>query len=284
MTMCNISTELPMKIGALLRCKPGGSIREEFEKAKNLGLDCCQLNIWEPEFYTDENAAEIVKWSKETGVEVSAVWAGWSGDKAWDLRNGPLTIGLVPVEQRYKRLKELMDGGDFAQKIGCTDIITHVGFIPENPCHPDYIGTIGALKTLARYLKAKGLNFLFETGQETPITLVRAIQDIGTDNLGINFDTANLVINGKGNSLDAIDVFGQYVKNTHCKDCTFPTSGYERGHQVPLGEGVVNFKAIFHKLREIGYTGPWCIEREITGEQQVKDIGLAKDYILSLVK
>jgi len=273
----------PIKIGALLRCKPGGSIREEFEKAKNLGLNCCQLNIWEPEFYTDENAAEIVKWSKETGVEVTAVWAGWSGEKCWDLRYGPSTIGLVPVDQRLKRLYELMAGGDFANKIGVTDIITHVGFLPENPCNPDYIGTIGALKKLANYLKAIGVNFLFETGQETPVTLVRAIEDIGTDNLGINFDTANLMINGKGNSLDAIDVFGQYVRNTHCKDCTNPTGGYIRGKQVPLGEGVVNFKAIFYKLREIGYTGPYVIEREITGEQQIKDIALAKDYILSLI-
>ena len=282
--MCNISTELPMKIGALLRCKPGGSIREEFEKAKNLGLDCCQLNIWEPEFYTDENAAEIVKWSKETGVEVSAVWAGWSGDKAWDLRNGPLTIGLVPVEQRYKRLKELMDGGDFAQKIGCTDIITHVGFIPENPCHPDYIGTIGALKTLASYLKAKGMYFLFETGQETPTTLLRMIEDIGTGNLGINFDTANLMINGRGNSLDAVEQFGQFVRNTHCKDAMLPTGGYISGQEVPLGKGLANIPEIIRKLIcDFDYKGPFVIEREIGGPEQIKDIAMARDYIRSIV-
>jgi len=278
-----VLSEKKIKIGALLRCKPGESIRAEFDKAKDIGLDCCQLNIWEPnEFYTSENAAEIVKASEATGVEVTAVWAGWSGPIQWGLR-GQHTIGLVPVSTRYKRLNELKAGGDFAQMIGITDIISHVGWIPENPMDPDYIGTLGALKNLANYLKAKGLRFLFETGQETPITLLRTIEDIGTDNLGINFDTANLVINGKGNSLDSLDVYGKYVKNTHCKDCLFPTGGYVGGKQVPLGEGVVEFDAVFRKLLDIGYDGPFTIEREITGDQQIKDIAAARDHILSLI-
>ncbi len=271
------------RVGALLRCQPGEDIRAEFEKMAALELDCCQLNLMEPEFFTDENAAEVVKSAKETGVEITAVWAGWSGEKQWNLRYGPSTIGLVPVDVRHKRLNELMAAGDFAQKLGVTDIITHVGFLPENPHDKDYIGTIGALKHLSSYLKARGMNFLFETGQETPVTLVRAIEDIGTDNLGINFDTANLMIYGKGNSLDAIDVFGKYVRNTHCKDCTNPTGGYIRGEQLPLGQGVANFRAVFFKLIEIGYEGPFIIEREITGEQQIKDIAMARDYIKALI-
>lgn len=130
-------------------------------------------------------------------------------------------------------------------------------------------------------MKAKNQYFLFETGQETPVTMLRTIQAIGTDNLGINFDTANLLLYGKFNSLDALDIFGQYIMETHIKDGFYPTDGMHLGHQAPVGEGKANIRAVLHRLDEIGYDGTLTIEREITGEQQKKDIMLARDFLRS---
>ena len=47
------------------------------------------------------------------------------------------------------------------------------------------------IKELAEYCKANGQYLLFETGQETPITLKRTIEYVGTGNLGINLDPAS---------------------------------------------------------------------------------------------
>ena len=79
---------------------------------------------------------------------------------------------------------------------------------------------------------------------------------MGTDNLGINLDPANLILYGKGNPVDALDVFGKYVRDMHGKDGFYPTDGKNLGEEVPVGEGKVNFPALIAKLKELGYDGP----------------------------
>ena len=131
---------------------------------------------------------------------------------------------------------------------------------------------IAILKYIGNKCKEKGLCFLFETGQETPITLLRTIEEIGLDNLGINMDTANLILYGKANSADAITVFGKYVMDTHIKDGHYPTEGKSLGCEVKVGEGEANIPEVVKRLRAVGYKGNYIIEREIKGDQQTRDI------------
>lgn len=268
-----------MNIGVLVNLHTGTDVAAELQKVKELELQSCQLCIWEPALYTDDTAAAVRAAREETGVEISGLWAGWTGPQVWDFFEGPATLGLVPAAYRFKRLEELFAASDFAEKIGVTDVITHVGFLPENPHDPDFVGVVAALRHLTSRMKEKGQYFLFETGQETPITLVRAIETIGTGNLGINFDTANLILYGKANSADAVDVFGQYVRNLHCKDGEYPTCGRNLGVEKPLGQGRANMPLVLERLFAKGYTGPLTIEREISGEEQIRDIVAARDML-----
>ena len=271
-----------MRIGVLIRFRKEIDVLQEMQKVKDMGLQTCQLSCFDPSMYNDEWAEKVNAASKETGITVSTLWAGWSGPAEWDHIYGPATLGLVPVAYRAMRLKELMAAIPFAKRIGVDQIATHVGFLPDNPDHPDYIGTIGALRYLCREMKKENISFLFETGQETPLTILRAIEDIGTDNLGINFDTANLIIYGKGNPVDALRVFGKYVKDLHIKDGVFSDQGRVRGHEVPHGEGHVDFPVVIKMLKELGYSGPYTIEREISGEKQIQDIISARDMLLKI--
>jgi sugar phosphate isomerase/epimerase len=90
------------------------------------------------------------------------------------------------------------------------------------------------------------------------------------DNVGINMDTANLILYGKANSADAITVFGNYVMDTHIKDGFYPTEGKNLGKEVKVGEGLANIPEVVKRLRAVGYTGNYIIEREISGEQQTE--------------
>lgn len=272
-----------MKIGILISFHQNVNIEEEFSKAIDMQLTCCQLCCWDTKLYTDENAQKIKAAAKKTGMEITALWAGWTGPAEWNFYNGPATLGLVPPAYRSHRLKELFQASDFAKLLKVTDIITHVGFLPEYPFDPDFNGVITTLRSLVSHMKENGQYFLFETGQETPVTILRAIEEIGFNNLGVNFDTANLILYGKANSVDALDVIGNYVRNTHCKDGNYPTCGRELGQEVPLGEGKANFPVIVHKLKELGYTGPLIIEREISGNQQIKDIIRARNILLEIL-
>ena len=268
------------KIGALLGYNTQTDIDKEFSKFQELGLNCCQLSVWDVEnMFTPEKAEEAKAASAKYGIEITALWAGWTGPAAWNFTQGPDTLGIVPAEYRAMRVQQLIKAADFAEWLGVTDIITHAGFLPESPCDPNFQPVADAIKEIAEVYKARGLWFLFETGQETPVAMLRYIETVGTGNLGINFDTANLILYGKANSVDALEVFGKYVRNTHFKDGMYPTCGNELGIEVALGDGKANVPGIIAKLKELNYQGAYVIEREIAGDQQIADINKAKALI-----
>ena len=72
--------------------------------------------------------------------------------------------------------------------------------------------------------------------------------------------------------LENMYVFGPYVRNLHAKDGCYPTDGHSLGKEKKIGEGKVDFKALFTKLHELRYCSHVTIEREIGGEQQLQDI------------
>ena len=95
--------------------------------------------------------------------------------------------------------------------------------------------------------------------------MLRCFEKVGMDNLGVNLDTANVILYGKANPVDALDVFGKYVMNIHAKDGLYPTNGHDLGREVRIGDGKVDFQALFKKLHELGYDSYVTIEREIEG-------------------
>jgi len=212
----------------------------------------------------------------ENDIEITTLWTGLPGRYVWNFVEGPETIGLVPSHTREVRLKALKKGSDFARLVPVQSITTHVGFIPENLKDPLYISLIAVLKQVAKFCAQNGQSFWFETGQETPVTLLRTIEDVGAENLGINLDPANLLMYGKANPIDALDIIGKHVRGVHAKDGEYPTDGRELGKEKPLGEGRVNLPLLVAKLNALNYQGALTIERETSGPQQVEDIKKAK--------
>lgn len=273
-----------LKIGTCINFRDIESMSKKFETIKQHGIDSCQIISWNKSIRTDENAETLKNLIKEYGITVSAFWCGWSGPQAWNFYEGQTTLGLIPKEYREERIKDLKQGADFALKLGITDVATHMGFIPENPYDPNFLPFCDAVREVAEHLKSNGQNLLFETGQETPVAMLRCFETVGTDNLAVNLDTANLILYGKANPVDALDVFGKYVRNIHAKDGLYPTDGKNLGKETRLGDGKVDFKALLIKLRELGYDSYLTIEREITGEKQLEDVIFAKSYLENILK
>ena len=258
-------------------------MEEKFSQAATQGFHYCQITSWDPSLWTEENAAEIRGLCGKYEMEITAFWCGWAGPRAWNFTEGPETLGIVPVAFRAGRVQNLLDGAAYARLLGVTDVVTHMGFIPENMTDPNYPGVKAAVAEIARNLKKNGQNLLFETGQETPVVLLRLFEDIGTGNLYVNLDPANLILYGKANPVDALDVLGGYVRGVHAKDGLYPTNGRELGHEVKVGDGKVNFPKLLARLHELGYDGSLTIEREISGPQQIADIQATKKYLEELI-
>ncbi len=273
-----------MKIGTCIQFSSMEEMPAKLSVLRENNFDTCQILAWDTGLWTAENAARLKEMLSEHGVAVSAFWCGWEGPCVWNFYDGPVTLGLVPPEYRRLRARNLCDGADFAHLLGITDVATHMGFIPENPNDPLFEGFCDAVRTVAEHLKKNGQFLLFETGQETPVAMLRCFERVGCDNLGINLDTANLILYGKANPVDALDVFGAYVRNLHAKDGRYPVNGHDLGEETPVGQGKVDFPALFRKLRELGYDSHVTIEREIDGSRQLQDILNARNYLAGVIR
>jgi len=268
----------PLRLGLIIGI--GKDPDAAMAKVRNLGLPTSQVFVDEFEM---DLVAKLRQALEKHQIEATSLVVGGPGKEVWDFYQGPPTIGLVPRETRAARIAHIRKASDFAKQCGLQAVQTHCGFIPENPNDPVYKETIAAMKEVVGYCKNNGQNFRYETGQETPITLVRAMQDVGFDNQGVNFDLANLILYGKANPVDAIELLGPYVQGIHAKDGLFPTNPKELGKEVPIGKGKVDFPRIIERLKQLNYQGAVTIEREISGPQQMADVREAKNYLEKLI-
>jgi len=272
-----------MKVGLFIDIKD--NFEEKIRHAKSLGFDFGQLVVWDMDFYTDENLAALKKLLCELDFTVTDLWCGWSAPVIWKHPDKYTTLGLVPREYRAKRLEELRRGAKFAYDLGIKNIITHTGYIPDDPSAEAHIGVVEALKVLCSELNSRGQTFSFETGEELPITLSIMMSEIGLDNVGVNFDPANLISSGRANPCDAMELLGCRVTGFHAKDSVPAKFGEFGGHQTPIGEGRVDFERLLRQLKDIGYTGDIVIEHEMYSRpDRDGDILKSKKYLEDLIE
>ncbi len=252
---------------------------------EELGVHSGQVSVWDMSIYTRENADRVMQACKDFDFDITALWCGWTGPHVWSYPGMYATIGLVPAEWRVQRIHEILQGAEFARMLGVRDIITHAGYIPDNPFHPDRIGVMHAIKYICQQIAPYGQNFLFETGEMIPNTLIQLMVDVGESNIGVNFDCANMIINARGNSADALRMLAPWVKGLHAKDAVYPEGTNPKGKEVPIGTGKANFPELIRILKESGYQGDISIEREIEDTvQRDKDIRAAKAYLEKIIE
>ena len=268
----------PFALGVVI--KPFGAPEEHLRTVHELGFPTVFLSM---DDYLGSFTPELAKQYREllakyqliaTTIEVVG-----PPPLKWNFMQGPTTIGIVPPNTRAARIDALRQASDFAKQVGISQVQTHCGFIPENPGEPLYAQAVEAIRTVAKHCQGNGQAFLMETGQETPTTMSRAIHDVDISNLGVGLDTANLLLYGKANPVDAVDILGPHVMSVHAKDGRWPTNPNEFGEEVLIGKGLVDFRQVFSKLHRLGYKGAVSIEREISGPQQIEDVKLEKAYL-----
>lgn len=236
---------------------------------QQVGVPTIQLHTPHRQSRTDEKASQLRDQLQKINVQLTAVFGGFDGESYADIPTVGRTIGLVPAATRQERLQEMFEISDFTKKMGCDTVALHIGVVPHEHDHPERPGIIEVTRQLCQHCQDNGQFLHLETGQETAEDLIAFIQDVGYDNLKINFDPANMILYGMGEPLEALRKLAKYVRSVHCKDGKWSDQpGITWGQEVPLGEGDVNIKAYLQTLKDIGYTGPLTIEREIPQDPQ----------------
>lgn len=268
----------PMALGLLI--SPYNAPEETIRRVHDLGFTNCFLSLdGYINKFTPEAAKQIGDLLAKYEVTATTVEVVGPPPLEWNFTHGPSTIGLVPPKTRAARIDALRQASDFAKLLGVAQVQTHCGFMPEDPADALYPGTVEAIHRVTKHCQGNGQQFLMETGQETPTTMSRMIRDVALPNIGVGLDTANLILYGKANPVDAVDILGAHIRSIHAKDGRWPTDPSELGEEVQIGKGLVDFKSVFTKLHRLGYTGAVTIERETSGPQQIEDVRQEKVYL-----
>lgn len=264
----------------------GESPAETLQALCNLGFRCGQLAI---PGNLELDSRNLQAWKKalaEANFSVYTVFAAFEGESYADIPTVQRTVGFIPPVTREVRELRMLEVSDFAAQLGVGSIATHVGFVPENPTHPDYLAVREMVRRVCDHAISHQQTFALETGQERAEVLLNFLIDVNRRNLGINFDPANMVLYGTGDPIESLAVIGQHVVSVHCKDGNWPPPEVPGalGTEQPLGKGAVDLKAFLTTLKEIGYRGPLAIERETPDkEARLRDIAEGKKLLEELI-
>ncbi len=187
------------------------------------------------------------------------------------------TGGIVPDAQWPDNQRIAHDAIQTAARLGTPYCSMHAGFMDhhDRPAYDTFCARIGELAAAAQ---SNGIMLLLETGQETAADLRRFLEDLNHPALGVNFDPANMILYGKGDPVDALQVLGPWIRHVHIKDAIASPVPGEWGSEVPWGEGDVPHAAFLQTLQAIGFDGVVAIERE-AGDDRTGDIQLAIDRL-----
>jgi L-ribulose-5-phosphate 3-epimerase len=273
----------PLAVGLVIDPAHGGE--ESIRNVQELGMTNCFLLLdGYLGRYSKALAQQLAGWLEKHRVVATAVDVVGPGPLQWDFLHAPSTIGLVPRATRPARIDALKQTSDFAALLGIGQVQTLCGFIPEDPANPLYEETVSVIVEVARHCAGNGQMFLMETAHETPTTTLRALTDVAQPNVGVGLDTGNLIVYGKANPSDALDILGTHVRGFHAKDGEWPTNPIYPGKEVLIGTGRVDFRTVLSKLRQIGFEGSVTIERGISGPQQIVDVRQERAYLEGILK
>ncbi|MCR2823297.1 sugar phosphate isomerase/epimerase family protein [Lederbergia panacisoli] len=113
------------------------------------------------------------------------------------------------------------------------------------------MATTKFLKSLVPVLKETGTRINLETHEEiTSYEILRIIEEVGEDVIGVTFDTANVVARGE-DPVAVAERTAPYVHQVHAKDCILYFSDTGLVRQVkPPGQGIVDFEKIIKILNQ----------------------------------
>src|SRR6185436_13923795 len=103
--------------------------------------------------------------------------------------------------------------------------------------------------------------------------------------LRINFDPANMILYGSGDPIEALRAVGHLVVSVHAKDGDWPPPNVPGalGKERPLGQGSVGMERFLNTLREIGYSRPLSVEREVDDQQErLRDVAMGVSLLRRL--
>lgn len=215
--------------------------------------------------------AEMVQTIRDSGLQITAGMINFTGEDYITIASIRRSGGYAPADHWEQRRAQSVAAADICKTLGITKLSTHIGFVPISS-DPNYTVMVERVGEIAAEFASRDISLLMETGQESASELLQFLNDLCCRNVGINFDPANMILYGAGDPIEAIKTVGRHIWHVHIKDANASEQpGTQWGAEVPFGKGEVDVKEFLHALDDVGYRGPFVIERE-AGNDRVNDV------------
>ena len=222
--------------------------QNEFEIAKNIGLDCIEfiLDFNDAEInplLKDGGAEEIKRISKETGVIVKTICADY-------FMESPLHSPNNKVSQRSQ--KAMMKLLEIAKYLNITDIVipcVDQSTLDGKEAINRFVEKLQPLVCVAEEYK---INLSLETDL-APLPFAELLRRFNSHRVTVNYDIGNSAALGF-DPIEELNSYGDKITDIHIKDRVLG------GESVVLGEGDVDFLIFFNKLKEFDYHGPFIMQ------------------------
>ena len=257
----------------------------QLTQIRDLGFTNAQISAPTEDLLEDAGRRQdLISELGTIGVDITTVFVGFAGESYANIPTVVETVGYLNPDTRDERVAKTQRISDFAKELGVDKVAAHVGFVPEEEDDPNFAPMVDAVGKVADYCAGNGQAYSLETGQESAPALLHFLETLGRDNVKVNFDPANMILYGSGEPIEALGIVADHVISVHAKDGTGPTAEGQLGTEHPLGQGDVGMDRFIAKLKEIGYTGPVTMEREIPDwDQKVKDLVAGRELLQSLI-
>ncbi len=266
-----------LPVGTMLRLRPEGNT-EYIDFMGSCGMECCQVCRLSEDYLNggseNSKSQELLECLAKYSIRPVSVFLCYKNRSAGN--------GLVTPELRTGRFTFAFRQMLWAKRNGIPWIACHAGVFPKPDC-PEYRCFVNDMQEFADFAADLGQSFLFETGPETLQNIEHLLEDIGKENVGLNFDPANLLLYDKTNPEIFAERLFHKIFLIHCKDGKRPTPGEKTGRQTPLGEGDTDFRNLLAGLLKRGFRGPLILEREIpTGKEHFADQAAAVQLLKAI--
>ena len=208
-----------MKIGLMIEpIDPGLSYTENLKKASELGFKVVQL--WYKDIVAQSRGdhKQFLKMLKSLGLELKSL--------------GAYTDIIDPDIPRVTIMKNFKKVIDFASEADVRFVITESGGRPG--LLEGWDEMISRFSELAEHAGSRGVIVLVENGPGVMVgsteLMLRMMRELNSENIGINFDPANLVLI-PDDVVKAVKALGSYIMDTHAKDSILLKKG--SGRLVP---------------------------------------------------
>ena len=260
--------------------------RDDLAEIKSLGVRCGQLGFFGTTELTESAAAAWQAALSRENFTLVTVFAAYNGESYADIPTVARTVGFVPRDTREEREQRTKDLSDFAARLGVGSIACHIGCVPEDSTHPDYVAVREMVRRVCDHAAGHSQTFALETGQEPADILLQFFKDVDRPNVRINFDPANMILYGTGDPIAAWGTLAPWVISVHAKDGDWPEAGAPDalGVERPLGHGSVGVERFVKATAASGFRGPLNVERETEDQaERLRDIREAVALLRKLV-